>query len=190
MSVERLTAIVAANPTLMAMLKAVAAVGLPDAWISAGTVRSVVWDVLHDRPVSTDWADVDVLFHDAADVSREREAAAEARLAELMPGMPWEVRNQARMHLKTGQPPYRDTEDSLRNFAETPTAVAIRWHDGRVEILAPHGLDDLFDMVSRPVFTDDHMMGFYRARMTSKNWPARWPKVRVLALDAEADAAE
>ena len=172
MSVERLTAIVAANPTLMAMLKAVATVGLPDAWISAGTIRSAVWDVLHDRPVSTDWADVDVLFYDAADVSREREAAAEAR-----------------MHLKTGRPPYRDTEDGLRNFAETPTAVAIRCHDGRVEILAPHGLDDLFDMVSRPVFTDDHMMGFYRARMTSKNWPARWPKVRVLALDAEADAA-
>lgn len=184
MSIERLTAIVAANPTLMAMLKAVAAVGLPDAWISAGTIRSAVWDVLHGRPVSTDWADVDVLFFDAGDVSRQREQAAEARLRALMPGLPWEVRNQARMHLKTGLAPYRDTEDGLRHFAETPTAVGVRLRDDHIEVIAPHGLDDLFGMIVRPVFDGDpRLMEVYRARMTSKNWPARWPGVRVLGLE-------
>ena len=182
MSVERLTAIVAGSPILMRMLAAVEAVGLPDAWIAAGTIRSAVWDTLHGRPVATDWADIDVLFFDAADVSREREAAAEARLAELMPGLPWEVRNQARMHLKTGLPPYRDTEDGLRHFAETPTAVGVRRRGSHIDVIAPHGLDDLFAMVTRPVFTDAHMMGFYRERMTAKDWPARWPKVRVLGL--------
>lgn len=182
MSAARLTEIVAGTPILMDMLRAVNAVGLPDAWIAAGAIRSAVWDTLHGRPVATDWADVDVLFFDGADVSREREAAAEAQLSTLMPGLPWEVRNQARMHLKTGLPPYRDTEDGLRNFAETPTAVGVRLARTHIEIIAPHGLDDLFAMVSRPVFTDDHMMGFYRQRMTSKDWPARWPQVRVLAL--------
>lgn len=183
MSAERLRAIIAAEPVLMNMLAAVEQVDLPDAWIAAGTIRSAVWDVLHDRPISTDWADVDVLFFDAADTSREPEAAAEVRLAELMPGLPWEVRNQARMHLKTGLPPYRDTEDGLRHFAETPTAVGVRRRGSHIDIIAPHGLDDLFGLVTRPVFTDDHMMGFYRARMMSKNWPARWPKVRVLGLE-------
>jgi hypothetical protein len=182
MSEARLRAIVAGTPILIDMLRAVDAVGLPDAWIAAGTIRSVVWDVLHGRPVSTDWADVDVLFFDAADVSREREAAAEAKLNALMPGLPWEVRNQARMHLKTGLPPYRDTEDGLRNFAETPTAVGVRLRASHIEVIAPHGLDNLFAMISRPVFADDVMMGFYRDRMTSKTWPARWPQVRVLGL--------
>jgi len=183
LSADRLRAILAAEPLLIDMLRAVDRVGLPDAWIAAGTIRSAVWDVLHDRPVSTDWADVDVLFFDASDVSRGREAAAEARLRELVPGLPWEVRNQARMHLKTGLPPYRDTEDGLRNFAETPTAVGARLAGDRIEIIAPHGLDDLFGLVTRPVFTDERMMGFYRARMIAKNWPARWPKVRVLGLE-------
>jgi uncharacterized protein len=178
----RLTEIVAATPILIDMLRAVERVGLPDAWIAAGTIRRVVWDTLHGRAVSTDWADIDVLFFDAADVSREREAAAEARLGELMPGLPWEVRNQARMHLKTGRPPYRDTADGLRNFAETPTAVGVRLRDNHIEIIAPHGLDDLFAMVSRPVFTEATMIGFYRDRMASKRWPARWPQVRVLGL--------
>lgn len=181
MSEERLREIIAGTPLLMQMLAAVEAVGLPDAWIAAGTIRSAVWDVLHDRPVSTDWADVDVLFFDAG-TAREHEAPAEAALRAVLPGLPWEARNQARMHLKTGLPPYRSTEDGLRNFAETPTAVGGRLRHGEIEIIAPHGLDDLFDMVVRPVFTDDHMMGFYRARMAAKNWPARWPKVRVLGL--------
>lgn len=182
MSVERLTAIVRSAPILMDMLAAVEAVGLPDAWIAAGTIRSAVWDTLHGRPVSTDWADVDVLFFDAHDVSRQREAAAEAALAARLPDLPWEVRNQARMHLKTGLPPYRDTEDGLRHFAETPTAVGVRRRGPHIEIVAPYGLDDLFAMVSRPVFTDARMIGFYRARMETKDWPARWPQVRVLGL--------
>jgi len=184
MNLQRLTEIVAETPILVDMLRAVEATGLPDAWIAAGTIRSAVWDTLHDRPVSTDWADVDVLFFDAA-TSREREAPAEAALAQLMPGLPWEVRNQARMHLKTGLPPYRDTEDGLRHFAETPTAVGVRMRDTHIEIIAPHGLDDLFAMVSRPVFTEAHMMSFFRDRMTSKNWPARWPQVRILGLEEE-----
>ena len=182
MSVARLTAIVAATPRLVDMLRAVESIGLPDAWIAAGTLRSAVWDTLHGRPVSTDWADVDVLFFDAADMSRQREGAAEARLGTLMHGLPWEVRNQARMHLKIGRPPYRDTEDGLRNFAETPTAVGVRLHDTHIEVIAPHGLDDLFAMVVRPVFTDATKIGAYRDRMAAKDWPARWPQVRVLGL--------
>ncbi len=184
MSEARLRAIIAATPIMLDMLRAVEATGLPDAWIAAGTIRSAVWDTLHGRPVSTDWADIDVLFFDAA-TTREREAPAEAELGRRMPGLPWEVRNQARMHLKTGRPPYRDTEDGLRNFAETPTAVGVRMRDGHIEIIAPHGLDDLFAMVARPVFSDPHLGRFYRTRMTSKNWPARWPQVRVLGLEEE-----
>ncbi len=149
MSETRLREIIAGTPILLEMLRAVEATGLPDAWIAAGTIRSAVWDTLHGRPVATGWADVDVLF-DAGDVSREREGAPEAALAQLMPGLPWEVRNQARMHLKTGLRPYRDTEDGLRHFAETPTAVGVRMQGTHIEIIAPHGLDDLFAMVSRP----------------------------------------
>lgn len=183
MSEARLRAIVEGAPVLMAMLAAVRGLGLPDCWIAAGAVRSAVWDVLHDRPIATDWADVDVLYFDAADTGRDREAAAEAQLRAAMPAIPWEVRNQARMHVKTGRPPYRDTEDGLRNFAETPTAVGVRLGDAGVEIIAPHGLDDLFACTVRPVFGDDpRLMTFYHARMAAKRWDLKWARVRVLGL--------
>ena len=170
------------QPLLMAMLAAVETIALPDGWIAAGAIRSTVWDHLHNRPVSTDWADVDVLYFDAADLSRNRETQAETTLAQLCPGLNWEVRNQARMHLKVGNPPYSDTNDGLRHFAETPTAVGVRLVARDIQILAPHGLDDLFACRVRPTATDDRNMGFYRARMAAKNWPARWPKVKVLGL--------
>lgn len=182
---DRLEALVRGTPHFMAMLAAVEATGLPDAWIAAGAVRSLVWDHLHGRPPATDWADVDVLYFDASDTTKAPEQAAEARLNVLMPGIPWEVRNQARMHAKTGQQPYRDTEDGLRHFAETPTAVAVRLRDTHIGILAPHGLGDLFDCIARPVFDAPEMAVFYRDRMAAKNWPARWPKVRVLGLEGD-----
>jgi len=183
MSAARLRAIVEGSPVLMAMLAAVRDLGLPDAWISAGAIRSAVWDVLHGRPIATDWADVDVLYFDAADTGRDREAAAEAQLKAAMPDIPWEVRNQARMHLKTGLPPYRDTEDGLRHFAETPTAVGVRHGTPGVEVIAPHGLDDLFACIVRPVFPDDaRLMTFYHARMAAKRWDERWDRVRILGL--------
>lgn len=166
----------------MAMLTAVNAIGLPDCCIAAGAIRSTVWDVLHGWPVSTDWADVDVLFFDAGDIAREPEHAAEARLARLCPGPRWEVRNQARMHRKVGNPPYSNTEDGLRHFAETPTAVGVRLEGSEIDILAPHALEDLFGCTVRPTATDPRNMAFYRARMAAKNWPYRWPMVRVLGL--------
>jgi hypothetical protein len=182
---RRLEELIRATPHFMAMLAAVERTELPDAWISAGAVRSLVWDHLHGRAPATDWADVDVLYFDADDTSKAPEIAAEAQLRAEIPGIPWEVRNQARMHLKAGLPPYRDTEDGLRNFAETPTAVAVRLRDSHIEVLAPHGLDDLFGMVARPVFDDPRLAVFYRERMAAKNWPARWPKVRVLGLEED-----
>lgn len=164
----------------MAMLAAVEAISLPDCWIAAGAIRSAVWDALHGWPVSTDWADVDVLFFDAGHPARATESDAEARLARLCPGPRWEVRNQARMHLKVGNPPYCNTEDGLRHFAETPTAVGVRLTGGEIDIIAPHGLGDLFGCTVRPTATDPRNMAFYRARMAAKAWPDRWPMVRVL----------
>ena len=65
-----------------------------------------------------------------------------ARLVALMPGLIWQPRNQRRMHLWRGKgdAPYRDTEDSMRQWLETPTAVAARLtNEGRIELLAPYG---------------------------------------------------
>jgi hypothetical protein len=176
-------ALIVADPWRRAVLEAVRRQGLPDWAVGAGFIRSAVWDALHGFSESTPLADVDVLYFDRTDLSRARETATEAALANAMADVPWSVRNQARMHLRNGDPPYADTADALRYWLETPTAVAIRIDArGSASLLAPFGVRDLLDMICRPTPRGREKLSDYRQRISDKNWPARWPRVRVLDL--------
>lgn len=167
----------------VAQLAALRSLALPDAWIGAGFVRNRVWDTLIGRITRTDQDDLDVVYYDAADPEGDREVEIEARLSAVMPGLIWQPRNQRRMHLWRGKgdTPYRDTEDSLRYWLETPTAVAARLtSDERIELLAPYGLDDLLSLTCRPTPAGLRRADDYRRRLASKGWRQRWPEARFL----------
>jgi hypothetical protein len=171
------------DPWRRAVLDAVRALGLPDGAVGAGFVRNAVWDRLHGFTEATALDDVDVLYFDPAELSKDAERAFEARLAAAMPGVPWSVRNQARMHRRNGDAPYRDIEDALRYWLETATCVAVRLErDDSLTVIAPFGLDDLLNLRSGPTPRGRERYDAYRARMRAKDWPARWPRVRVAGL--------
>ena len=111
---------------MMAIIGAVAELRLPDGWIAAGFVRNRVWDVLHDYAQPTPLADIDVIYFDPVDRTKAAEKAIEAALHSSLSGLPWSVKNQARMAERNGDPPYRSTLDALGYWCETPTAVAVR----------------------------------------------------------------
>ena len=110
----------------MKQLRAVRTLALPDWCIAAGFVRNRVWDHLHGIAPPRPPADIDVLYYDATDLSKDREAEHEKRLDGLLPGLPWQVRNQARMHVPKDLPQHRDTSDSMTYWLETVTAVGVR----------------------------------------------------------------
>src|SRR3546814_15270906 len=91
---------------LMAILRAVRSLDLPDWAVGAGAIRNRVWDRMYALPDGP-LADIDVLFFNAADTTSAREQAAETALAEAAPGLPWSVRNQARMPMRNGDAPYQ-----------------------------------------------------------------------------------
>ena len=185
LSSERdILALVAADAWMMAALAAVAGLGLPDAWIGAGFLRGAVWDRLYEYVQCTPLDDIDVVYFDPRAPDPAAEAALERRLGELLPGLPWSVKNQARMHLRNGDAPYGSSADALAHWLETPTAVALRLNEtGGLELLAPLGTRDLLGLVVRPTphaRTHKHRLAAYRARVESKNWPAKWPKLKVV----------
>src|SRR5918993_6105701 len=92
--------IIAEDPVGMKQLRAARALALPDWCIAAGFVRNRVWDHLHGISPPREPPDIDVLYYDAADLSKEREVEHEKRLDALLPGPLWQVRNQARMHIR------------------------------------------------------------------------------------------
>jgi len=176
-----------AHADLHALLSYVESLGLPDGWIGAGFIRNTVWDVLHGRAVDpSSLQDVDVIFFDSRATTRERESDLECRLRDIAPGPLWSVKNQARMHHRNGDRPYRDTSDAVAHWPETATAIAARSLDGKVEVTAPHGVQDLLNLIVRPTPAFEHKMDVYRERILSKNWSARWPKLTTLTTWDEA----
>jgi hypothetical protein len=165
---------------LRAALTTLAAHGPPGAWIGAGLLRNAVWDrVSGGDPAALPPADLDVVFHDPGDATPARDAAAEARLRAAAPGLPWSVKNQARMHARNGHAPYADLADAIAHWPETATAVAARLGPAGVEILAPHGLADLSALILRPTPAHRADPAALLARLAAKGWRARWPGLRV-----------
>ena len=183
----RLLAIARATPWCMQALQAVAQLGLPHCCIGAGAVRNLVWDALHGYAQPSALSDIDVAYFDAHDLLAESEVQLRQRLATLLPGMPWEVCNQARVHLwfedefGYAVPPLLSLDDAIATWPEFATSVGI-WlrPDGEIGIVAPHGLDDLFNMVVRHNPARISLDG-YAQRLASKDYAARWPRVTIIA---------
>src|SRR5260221_11529938 len=138
--------IIAQDPVGMKQLRAVRALALPDWCIAAGFVRNRVWDHLHGIVPPRPPADIDVLYFDATDLSKDREVEHEKRLDALLPGLPWQVRNQARMHVWKNLPQHRDTSDSMTYWLGTVTAARLRPGAARSATRgAPPATDQLAD---------------------------------------------
>jgi len=179
-----LVELLTAEEPFLRLLEAVREQYLPDAWVAAGALRNLVWDRLHGFEHRHPPGDVDVVYYDPIDPSPECDQVIERRLARLLPELPWEVVNQAWIHEYNAEEPYASTADSLSRWTETCTSVAARLDPaGELEILAPHGVGDLMNLVARPNLVFANAAEVFTQRMADKRWPERWPRVRVLGLD-------
>lgn len=170
--------IIAQDPVAMKQLRAARELGLPDWCIAAGFVRNRVWDHLHGIAPPRAPVDIDVIYFDAGDVSRESEADCERRLDALLPGLPWQVRNQARMHVWKDLPPHRDTADSMIYWLESVTGIGVRLEAAdTLSVIAPLGTDDLLNLHCRPTPFGRTRRHEYEARVEAKRWRELWPKV-------------
>lgn len=161
---------------MVAVLRAVRTLNLPDWWVGAGFVRSKVWDYLHGYARPTPLSDIDVIYFDPADTSEAAEKGHELQLSGLLGGLPWSVKNQARMHEKNGDAPYRSSVDALSRWPETATCVAVTLtQDGRLKLAAPHGIADLVSLTVRP--SPAFRLEAYRDRVGRKGWQQKWPNL-------------
>lgn len=138
------------DPVRMSILYAVQALELNDGWIGAGFIRDAVWDHLHGYELSPVSGDVDVVWFDSENCTPDLDRVLEERLKQQLPSYDWSVKNQARMHLRNGDHPYTSTGNALFYWPETATAVAVRLGPKGIDITAPYGLCDLFELRLRP----------------------------------------
>lgn len=175
-------ALLSADARRWQILQHVRDLRLPDCWVAAGFIRSAVWDHLHGHVPSPLPTDIDVIWLDSDNRLPGQDIELEAKLLSVDNTLNWSVKNQARMHLRNGDRPYESATDSMAYWPETATAVAVRLSaNDQVEVAAPFGLDDLFDLIVRPAgkFRDEKKQLFL-ARLQSKQWLTKWPDLTVV----------
>jgi uncharacterized protein len=178
----QLQALLANDPERWRILQAVRELELPDCWVAAGFVRSLVWDHLHQRQASPLPEDIDVIWFNPARVEPQVDLALETLLTRRCGGVQWSVKNQARMHIRNGDVPYGSAGEAMMRWPETATAVGVRLdHSDEIEVSAPLGLEDLFGLMVRPTqrFSGEKLEVF-RERYQSKRWLEKWPRLTVV----------
>ena len=131
--------------------------------------------------------DIDLVFYQpfdcndaqqyAAALAQERQLAAQ--LNQQLPTQCFEVRNQARMHLKHGHPPYQHCTDGIRRWVELPTCVGVRLTaTGQFEFAAPYGLALNWSLEVQ-MNADFPQPALYRQRIQSKGWQQLWPQLHI-----------
>jgi len=183
---QRLVAMVRESVRLMDALSAVRELKL-DSWcIGAGAVRTLVWDTLHAFEAPSQLEDIDVVYFDASAASTRHDTALERTLCLRRPGIRWEVTNQASVHqwfeTHFGQAvrPLHSLEEGVSTWPEYATCVGVTLRcDDSIGVVAPHGLDDLFDLRVRhnPLRASAET---YRQRVSAKRFGERWPRVCVV----------
>jgi len=68
----------------------------------------------------------------------------------------------------------------LSEWVETPTCVAVTLEEGEPKIIAPHGIDDLVNLIVRPSPSHTGNLGIFYNRIESKKWLKKWPKLKVV----------
>ncbi|WP_242123440.1 nucleotidyltransferase family protein [Sphingobium sp. Sx8-8] len=175
-----LTALILADAARLSALRAVRSLGLTDCWIAAGFVRDAVWDHLHGYAPRPPYGDVDTVWFNPDRRDAAWDVAIGTGLSRRLPQFDWSVKNQARMHTRNGDRPYRSVADAMTFWPETATAVAIRLtDDGLLEVNAPLGLEDLFSLKLAPTSAfSGAKYAQFEARIAAKGWLRRYPMLR------------
>jgi uncharacterized protein len=172
---------------MIQILTTVKSLNLLDWWICAGFVRSKIWDLIHDFDSRTPLPDIDVIFFDKKNTNEVTEKKIEEKLKVLMYDVPWSVKNQARMHIKSNLPPYSSSVDGISKFPETVTALGVKIDEkNNVIVTAPWGVQDVLNLEVKPTpyfLEGKEQAEIYKNRVVNKNWKAVWSRVKIYNMD-------
>ncbi|CAM4434798.1 nucleotidyltransferase family protein [Vibrio agarivorans] len=157
---------------------------LPDCYLAAGFVRNRIWDALHDYTKPTPMNDIDVIYFDSNEVDSQAYMTYEKQLKTAMPHVHWQVRNQARMHLRNGDLPYKSSLEAMSHWPEKETAVGIRKVcEGQYECIAAFDIGSL--LAGYLSHNPKRSIEIFQTRVDSKGWLEKWPKLTVIFEESE-----
>ncbi|MBI2667988.1 nucleotidyltransferase family protein [Candidatus Woesearchaeota archaeon] len=171
------------QPWLMDLLKEVRKLNLLDWYIAAGAIRNTIWNVLHGYSSKSNIKDIDVVYFDKLDITKEKEKRTELLLKSRNSTVDWEVVNQARMRSIHPRLRVESSCESIAYWSEVPTCIGIRLEkNGALTICAPHGLKDLMNLVVKPIPKPYQDLKLYKERIEQKQWEKIWPNLKIIKI--------
>jgi hypothetical protein len=170
----------------MALLTKARELYLPQHRLVAGCIYQTVWNTLTGRQGGTGINDYDLIYFDGADLSEKSEAGIEELVRAQLPDLPVpvEVRNQARVHLWFEEyfgipyPALSCADEAITRYASATHAVGVSLtDDGRLDVFAPFGLEDIFGLIVRPNYALANKATHDRKASRVK---AIWPELTIL----------
>lgn len=173
---QRIINLVKSDEARMRALRIVAALNLPDSLIAAGFIRDLVWGSIFGRPANLN--DIDVIYFCPENLSPEADSVLEAQLLEQEPNFPWSVKNQARMNVKNGDPPYQNTLDAMSYWPEKQTCIGAAL-SAKGKIVIRHCFDLSLQFNGCINHNPSRSLDVFMSRVSSKEWLKKWPALSV-----------
>ncbi len=182
--IEDLKEILFKNENLKELLKRLEKSRLKNYYVAAGAINQTVFNYFHNYKIDANIKDYDIVYYDN-DLSYEKEDKIIKYLKKLLSDLNIEldIKNEARVHIwynkKYGckRMPYTSLEDAISRWGTTITCIGVRLENNNLIVTAPYGLNDLFNMIIRPVKLD-FLEKDYNEKISK--WQDKWPNLKVI----------
>ena len=176
------------NKDLMDILDYMYELNLPNFYIVAGSVFQTIWNYYDNKPLNYEIKDIDIIYYDDIDLSRESEQELQKEISEHLKKIninyEFDVNNEARMHIWKKEneniniDQYKNSEDAIDQWIATVHAIGITKENGNIKIYAPYGLSDIFSKTIRPIKHKNNSKELYDKKVAS--WSNRFDNLNIV----------
>lgn len=156
-------------------------------YLAAGCINQTIFNYYHNYDLDYGIGDYDIVYYDE-DTSYEKEDIIIKDLKEKLNhlDLKFDIKNEKRVHIwynekyKTNRKEYESVEDAISKWGTTITCLGVRMENNKLIVCAPYGLNDLFNLILRPVkidFTKED----YEKKVTK--WTSKWELLKVIRYD-------
>ena len=156
-------------------------------YLAAGCVNQTIFNYYHNYDLDYGIGDYDIVYYDE-DTSYEKEDIIIKDLKERLKylDLKFDIKNEKRVQIwynekyKTNRKEYESVEDAISKWGTTITCLGVRMENNKLIVCAPYGLNDLFNLILRPVkidFTKED----YEKKVTK--WTSKWKLLKVIKYD-------
>lgn len=180
--------IIMMNSNIKLLLEIIDDLNIKNCYIGAGCINQTIFNYYHGFELDYGINDYDIVYYDDDTSYEAEDRIIKLIMSKVNNSIKLDIKNQARVHIwfyeKYGikRKPYTSVEDAIGRWSTTVTCIGVKMKNSRLYVYCPYGLNDLFNMVIRPVKIDISRI-MYEERC--KRWKNKWPMLKIISWESD-----